>query len=137
MHFFGGCSVSAVSILHRHKNEQQGVVVLLNESVKEVGCAPQVKMQLQGAHVPLPLGKLLLNRLDLPKKLHLGALFLSDPGENLQSELVPMRAIHPVVLVSIHWVIDLLVVEVFVARAEVFSIAMIIPKWGPVENGLL
>ena len=49
-----------------------------------------------------------------------------------------MWALHPVVLVSIHWVVDLLVFKVFVARAEVFGvITMVIPEGGPVENGLL
>ena len=48
-----------------------------------------------------------------------------------------MWTIHPVVLVSIHWVIDLLVFEVFIARAEVFGVTMVIPEGGPVENGLL
>ena len=71
MNFFSGRSVSAVCILHVHKNEKEGVVVLLNDSAEEFGSAPQVHVQLQGAHVLLDLTELLLNRFYIVKKLHL------------------------------------------------------------------
>ena len=48
-----------------------------------------------------------------------------------------MWTVYPVVLVSIHGVIDLFVFEVFVARAQVFCIAVIIPEGGTVEDRLL
>ena len=114
VHLFEASACRSMRVLHRHEDKQKGKVVLLDELVQELSSLLDICSKLKSSHMLLPLTELVLDHFNLLEKLHLCALLFSDPRDDLERELIPVLTLHCVRLVSIHWIVDIGVVEVLV-----------------------
>ena len=61
MHLLKRRTCAAMRVLHRHEDEQQSVVVLLDELIEELARLLDIGVKLQASHMLLPLAELVLD----------------------------------------------------------------------------